>query len=558
MIRKRRLGAIAVTAALVLAACGGDDDDSSDDSGDDATEDTAADDSGDDATEDTAADDSGDDATEDTAADDSGDDAAPAERAGTVTFAMGVPPPSFQQPQVQFGNNNLWGQLIFDPLLRIETDGTTILPGIATDWEYNEDGTVLTLTLRDDVMFTDGTPVDAEAAAQNLIRFRDGGGPDANDVADIANATAVDATTLEIELSAPNPAMLAILARNAGLLQAPSSFDAPDADQNPVGSGPYILDVDATEPDVEYVYTPNEDYWDPSIQYWDEVVMRIIPDSAAITNAFLAGEVNAGNPFTTDSVGQLEGAGLDVHLNELDWVGFSMIDRCGELGSPLDNLQVRQAINHAVDGEAVLDVLGNGFGTPTGQTFPVGSAGYDEALDDVYPYDPERAKELMAESGVGDFTLTMPAAYAFFGDAVYAVLADYLGEIGITVEYEEPPPGDFITDLLTPKYPAYFMFLGQQPVDWLQIQRLIAPNAVWNPGGCTDDTVEQLVNDIQFATDPDERDALTAELGAHVVEEAWYAPMYRNENVYITDDTVDVTVQKGNAIPYLWNIVPEG
>jgi len=352
MTCRMRLAAIAVAAALVVASCGGDDESGSSDSG-------------------------------------SG-------RAERLTLALGLPSTSFQAPQGEFGNRNLFYQTIYDGLLRIEPDGRTVEPWLATEWSYNDDNTVLTMTLRDDVTFSDDTPFNAEAAAQNLVRFRDGNGIAAQNLAEMTDAVATDEFTLEITLSAPNPALLTYLAQAAGLMQAPSSFDDPDADQWPVGSGGYELDQERTVVDSEYVYVARDDYWSPDTVYYDEIVLRTIPDGQAIVAAMLAGEVNGGNVFNFQSNAELEAAGLDLDQREQDWAGFSLIDRCGTLGSPLDNLLVRQAISHAVDREAVLDGFGGGFGTVTGQVFPPESAGFDESLDSLYPYDVEKAKELMA------------------------------------------------------------------------------------------------------------------------------------------------------------------
>jgi len=544
MTRRKLLAAVAVSATLLFAACSSDDD-----SGDDASNASVA--SGDVA--------SSSDATVpgDTTA---GSDAeAPAtERAELLTLGMGLPSTSFEATQGEYGNRNLFYQTIYDGLLRIEPDGRTVYPWLATDWAYNDDNTVLTMNLRDDVTFSDGTPFDADVAAQNLIRFRDGGGISAQNLAGMTDAAATDEFTLDITLDAPNPALLTYLAQAAGLMQAPSSFDSADAAQWPIGSGPYLLDQDRTVIDSEYVYTAREDYWAPESVYYDEIVIRTIPDGQAIIAAMLAGEVDGGNVFDLQAGPELESAGLTLNQQENDWAGFTLLDRCGDFGTPLDNVLVRQAISHAIDREAILAGFGGGNGTLTGQVFPPDSAGFDPALDELYPYDVEKAKALMEESGAEPFTMTMPAAYAFFGDAVYAILSESLAEIGITVEYEEPPIADFISELLTPKFPAYFMFLEQNPNDWAFINFLIAPTAIWNPGGCTDDTVTSLVEQIQVATDPAESDSLVAELGQYVIDEAWYVPFYRVASMFATDSETEVTLQKGNVIPFLWNIKPAG
>ena len=190
------------------------------------------------------------------------------ERADTLTVAILAPLVNgLSASASEFGNRNLYFQALYDGLLRAEPDGT-IVPWLATEWSYNEDNTVLTMTLRDDVTFTDGTPFNAEAAAQNLIRFRDGVSPDASNLALMTDAVAVDDTTLEITLSAPDPALLNYLARNAGLMQSPATFEAGD----PVGTGPYILNQGETVADSVYTFDANPDYWAPEMIKYDKFV----------------------------------------------------------------------------------------------------------------------------------------------------------------------------------------------------------------------------------------------------------------------------------------------
>ena len=192
------------------------------------------------------------------------------------------------------------------PVLRAEPDGT-IAAWLATDWSYNDDNTVLTLTLRDDVTFTDGTPFNAEAAAQNLIRFRDGSSPDASNLASMTDATAVDDTTLEITLSEPDPALVNYLARNAGLMQSPATFGVSDEATNPVGSGPYTLNQDETVADSVYTYDANPDYWAPERIKFDKLVLRVLPDPTATLNAIRAGEVDAAALLRLDAIPEVEG-----------------------------------------------------------------------------------------------------------------------------------------------------------------------------------------------------------------------------------------------------------
>lgn len=561
--RTRRFAAIAAALALTIAACGGDDqadDTAAEETDTGATEptDTGEGDTDTAGTGDTAETADTADTAEATDTAEPTDDAPPPARAERLTLGSIVIPASLQASQAQYGNANPYFQSLYDGLLRIEPDGVTVTPHLATDWSYSDDLTVLTMTLRDDVTFSDGTPFDADAAAQNLVRFRDSNGPEASTLSSMVDAVAIDPTTLEITLAQPDPAFLNYMAHTGGLMQSPSSFDAADADANPIGSGPYVLDTSRTVAEAEYVFTARDDYWAPETVHYDELVVRVISDPTATINAMLAGEINAATLVNRDSVGEVEAAGWDLHTQELNWVGFTLLDRDGSMGSPLDDVLVRQAINHSIDRQAILDAYANGFGEVTGQVFRPESAGFDPAFDEMYPYDPDRARELLAEAGFEDgFAISLPSS-GIFGDALPAILGDQLADVGITVEWVLAPPGGYISEILAPNWPMYFMFLEQNPNDWQFINFLIAPTAVWNPNGYTDDTVAGLIEQIPTAPAGAERDALVAELGRHVAEQAWYAPTYRETAIFASDAATDVTSQAGNVVPYLWNIVPVG
>src|SRR3954469_16037237 len=102
------------------------------------------------------------------------------------------------------------------------------------------------MKLRDDVVFSDGTKFDASVAAQNILRFKAGTSPNASFLANVANATAVDPTTLQITLSSPDPALLLYLAQNPGAQESPAAVGPPDEQTTPIGSGRYVLDTGAS------------------------------------------------------------------------------------------------------------------------------------------------------------------------------------------------------------------------------------------------------------------------------------------------------------------------
>ena len=477
------------------------------------------------------------------------------EATGSTTLTLGaiVSPTTFDPSGSEWGNRAPFYQAVFDTLLLATAEGT-IEPFLATDWSYNDDNTVLTLTLRDDVTFTDDTALTGDVVKQNLERFKAGTSPDAGYFGGIASIEAPDDATVVITLSAPDPAFLNYLTRDPGLVASPASFESDDIATNPIGSGPYILDTAATVTGASYSYTKNPDYWNPDLQHYENLVINVLADGTAALNAIKAGEANGVKLANNDNLAEVESSGWSIEANELDFQGLLLLDRDGTMNPALGDVRVRQALNYAFDRESLLTALQGDNGTVTTQVFPASSAAYDEALDSYYTYDPEKAKALLAEAGYADgLTIDMPSA-AVLGATTYTLIEQQLNDVGVSVTYTDPG-NNFIADLLAPKYPASFMALEQNP-DWQLIQFMIAPNAVFNPFKSEDPQVEAYIKEIQFGDEATQA-SVAKELNTYLVEQAWFAPFYRVQGSFAVDANTSVTQLPTNAYPAIYDFTPK-
>ncbi|WP_243076430.1 ABC transporter substrate-binding protein [Microbacterium sp. SS28] len=471
----------------------------------------------------------------------------------TLTLGALFGPTSLDPGQAEWGNRTWYYQAAYDTLLLATPEGE-IAPFLATEWSYNEDSTVLTLTIRDDVTFTDGSALTAGVVAENLERFKTGTSPDAGYLASMATVEAPDDTTVVITLSAPDPAFLNYLTRTAGLVASTEAIEAGTLADETAGSGPYILDTDATVTGSSYVYTKNDDYWAPELQHYDEIKINVLSDPTAALNAIKAGEIDAMRLASNDAVPEVEGSGWTINASEQEFQGLLLMDRAGTTAPELADPKVRQAINFAFDRPAMLTALQTDLGTVTTQVFPTNSDAYDEALDEVYDYDPEKAKELLTEAGYPDgFTLSMPST-SLISAATFTLLQQQLADVGITVEYTDTAPSNFIADLLAPKYPASFMQLEQNS-DWQLIQFMIAPGALFNPFHAADPKVDELISTYQFGDDAT-REAAVKELNAYIVDQAWFAPFYRVQASFATEPGTTAETLPTNSLPNIYDIQP--
>ena len=474
----------------------------------------------------------------------------------TLTLGLITPATTFEAPDMNWGNESPYNQAVYDSLVQASSAGV-IEPHLATAWSYNAAKTVLTMTLRTGVKFSDGTPFNASIAVQNLDAFQKGTSNNASDLVNMASATAVSPTELVIKLKQPDPAFLTYLGEAAGSQESPAAWKASTAATVPVGSGPYLLDSQATVVGSSYVFTANPNYWDKPEQHYSKLIMNVYTSATTILDAIEGGQVNAANTFDDTTIPQIQDAGFTVYPLQLNWAGLSLFDRNGKMSSPLGNVKVRQAMNYAFDRTALLKDMSDGYGSVTTQVFPTYSPGYESSLNSYYDFDPAKAKQLLAQAGYPHgFTLDMPSITVAFGAAAYALIQAELANIGIKVNYTDYTASEIFTAILAPKYPATYFTLEEDPVPWELAEFLLTPTATFNPFHSTNPTVAGYLTTIQLGSAAQAAAAAKA-LNRYLVEDAWFVPFFRPQSSFVADSHTTVIVQAGNAVPYLWNIRPK-
>ncbi|MEN2742470.1 ABC transporter substrate-binding protein [Microbacterium sp. X-17] len=471
----------------------------------------------------------------------------------SLTLGAVVQPASLDAANASWGDRAPFYQAVYDTLLLAQPDGT-LAPFLATSWEYNDDNTKLTLHLRDGVTFSDGTPLNAAAVKTSLERFKAGSGPDASYLTSLDSVTAVDDSTVVLNLSQPDPAMLNYLSRSAGLVGSPALATSADANTDPIGSGPYILDTGRTVIGSSYVYTRNPNYWNPALQHYNELTIRVLQDPTAGLNAIRSNEIDALRLLSNDSLGEIQNVGWKVYPLETEVTGLLLFDRAGALNPALADVRVRQAINYALDRQGLLRALQSGLGTVTEQMFPPTSSAFDPALDQTYPYDPARARELLAEAGYPNgLTIQMPSM-PVFAPATYSLISQQLADVGITVNDLSVTPEQWVPNMIAQAYPASFMVLEQNS-NWQLIQFMIAPTAMFNPFHYQDATSSALIQQVRVGDEQAGAKA-AADLNAHLVKDAWFAPMYRAQNSFVAAPSVNVVRVPSNVYPNIYDFTP--
>lgn len=318
---------------------------------------------------------------------------------------------------------------IFEGLTRFGPDGS-INPGLAESWAVSEDGLTYTFTLRSGVKYHDGSDFDANDVLFSLDRARAEESTNAQKAlfAGISAVEVVDPLTVSLTLSEPNGNLPFNLAWGDAVILAEESVDA--AKTAPVGTGPFKFDNWVQGDRIEILRNP--DYWGAPAKL-SKATFKFISEPTAAFAALMAGDVDAFPVFPAPENLALFDADPRFQVVVGSTEGETILSTNNQQ-PPLDNPLVRQAIAHAIDRSAIIDGAMFGYGTPIGSHFAPHHPDYVD-LTSNSPYDPEKAKALLAEAGLADgFETTLklpPPAYARRGGEI---IAAQLREVGITAE----------------------------------------------------------------------------------------------------------------------------
>ncbi|MFC0531661.1 ABC transporter substrate-binding protein [Phytohabitans kaempferiae] len=467
---------------------------------------------------------------------------------GVRSLRIGWLSPPVSLDPAQASGNLVYAQIAYEPLIYVGASGDPA-PGLAASWKFLGAGNLqFELRLRDGVVFGDGSELTADLVKANLERTRELGGQPATQLRAIESIETVDSLTVRLSLSEPTPLLPRVLGELPGYMVGRTALDDPSilATQT-VGAGQYKLDPAETVSDDHYTYVPNPDYWDPARIVWEKIVVRVLPDSNTALSALQTGQVDFIQSQDPNLIITAEEAGLKATSIPAVFLGLALADRNGEVAPALADVRVRQALNYAVDRESIARGIYGEHGAATEQIVGPGQSGYNE--EKRYPYDPERARELLAEAGYPDgFSLAVVSVSTT--DAVVQAVADNLREIGVDVAITAAGSGDqYLEQMRSRRFPAYGIGYGFQ-----ELQRtgpnLFLPGATqFNPFGSSDEEVARLFREAA-AADPQAREALERRLVARIVELGWFVPVTVRPLVFLSSESIEgIQVSGGRLNP---------
>ena len=352
--------------------------------------------------------------------------------AKTLNFALAGNPDTLD-PQKTSGTLTFQTiKSLYDTLAEPDINGK-IVPALAEKWEVSDDALVWTFHLRKDVVFHNGDKLTSKDVKATLERVMNAAtaSPKAKEFSSIAAIETPDDLTVILKLSQPYSPLLATLASGWASILPKSLIDAGhDFGTKPVGTGPFVLQDWVR--DSRIALKKNDHYWMDGLPKLETVTMHIIPERAVTIQGLLSGQVDVAYIIDKDDLPMLE-ASSDVKV-EKSLTAMILVMSMNCSNPVLQDVRVRQAINHAIDKQQVLDVAYGG-GRPIGTFMDYDNAYYKD-FTDLYPYDPAKAKALLAEAGVGPETtleLFLPQNYELHVKAG-EMYQDMLSKVGLNVK----------------------------------------------------------------------------------------------------------------------------
>ncbi len=473
-------------------------------------------------------------------------------------------------PVLGFLNN------IYEGLVRRGKD-MSLEPALAESWEaLGSDG--WRFHLRQSVVFHEGQDFDADDVVFSYERA----GSEQSDVrsffASISEVRKVDQYTVDFLTNAPNPlfpdGIANFMIMDKGWAEA-NGVERPARDAENLATrtanGTGAFKLAAREPDIRTVVVPHNGWWDAAEHNITEATFTPISSAATAVAALLSGEVDFVEPIPLQDVPRIERTdGFTVHGGieaRVIFFGFEHEDdelRYSDVTgrNPFQDARVRQAVYHAINADAIVDRIMRGNAQTAGLLISPSVRGFNATLNERLPYDPERARALLAEAGYPDgfsFGLRCPNDRYINDEPICTAAAGMLAAVGLKADLATMPVSNYWSELREDKFDMYMLgwspgtFDAEHPIRFL----MATPNVEkrlgsWNFGSYSDPRVDDLLPRIQVELDDAKRQGMIDEVHGILRDDAVYVPLHVQPLVWGSKDNISLTQRADNFFLLRW------
>ncbi|HEX6989962.1 MAG TPA: ABC transporter substrate-binding protein [Bacillota bacterium] len=474
------------------------------------------------------------------------------DKGGTIVIGRTGGVDSLDPARTVSGPSHEVFRLIFDTLVRRDPDGG-FEGELAESWEASDDGLTWTFHLRQDRVFSNGNPVNADAVVFTFERMLDPdqAAPAAGFLGPISAVEKVDDYTVRFVMGEPFALLLDNLAVEYFGIVDPQAVEelGEDFGRNPVGSGPFVLKEWVTgerivlEPNPLHK-TSRSDVENQGPPHLDQLIFREIPQVETQIAGLRSGEINLITNMPAEQAVTFENdpnfqvmrgpGGINIA-----YLSFAMVPAAdggtNTFKPPFDDLRVRQAVAHAIDADTILETVLYGFGVRNKTPLPVGVFGHDPSLGDLVPdYDPERAGQLLDEAGwtMGSDGVRRkdgrPLAINFWslnlGSApqIAQIIQNQLEQVGFDVEITSLDVATYVSQAASGNLDLEMLDQGWSAPNILNIMTSMG----WALGLYNNPELQDLLTRAQSEVDDAQRAALYRQAQQVMLEDMALVPLY--------------------------------
>ena len=429
---------------------------------------------------------------------------------------------------------------VFDVLVRVDDAGKALVPGIAESWEISADGLTYTFHLRA-AKFSDGSDVTAEDAAYSLTRIRDSElslWSDSYKI--IKDMQTPDASTLVITLNGPSAPFLSTMAMPGASIVSKAAMESMGEAafaEKPVGSGAFM--VDEWRRGDRVILKKNPNYWEAAKVSLDGVEWVSVPDDNTRMLAVQAGELDAAIYVPFSRVAELKAdANLSVVVDPSTREDHLLLNHTRP---GLDNVKVREAIDYAIDKQAIIEAVTFNLGEVANSYIPKGAL-YHSDDNGARGYDVEKAKALLVEANAGPLSLTyLVDAGDQTAEQIAILVQQQLAAVDISVTLQKVDPSQTWDILISGDYDLGVNYWTNDILDPDQKTTFVLGHDV-NKNYMTNymnDAVKDMVAAARLEMDPAKRAALYADIQKQAKADVHWIDLYYSPFISVTRKGVE-------------------
>jgi ABC-type transport system substrate-binding protein len=440
---------------------------------------------------------------------------------------------------------------LYERLLNLDPQTLEPRPGLAESWKFSPDMRSLELQLRENLKFHDGTVLDAEAVKASLLHFRDEGR--SQDLAVVRGIRVTSARSLVLELDRPFSPITSILADRAGMIISPTAQKrlGKEFDLKPVGAGPFMVKSWTPGNRMELVRFPG--YWNTDRIKLEGIVFRFILNPPSLVSAMLTGQIDYAFGLDPKNMPVLK-ARPGIRVAAEPSLGFTQIGV--HLGyAPMDNVLVRRALSMSVDRTVLRDaVIGQGMGDgATAVPVPVTSeAKATPAYQEAIRYNPEKAKELLAQAGFPDgLTLHVCASNSLAaGSDITDIEREQMRAAGITLNVTMMTSSACLQAYnLRKEFPLWQGRFTGRPHPYMTYQQYFGSSGQYNKTKHAFPGVDEILDQIAATEDTEVQRSLFAKLDALWIEQFPVIPLFFLPNFSAYSDKIAGEIPNAQGKP---------